>query len=1137
MRRPALPSGFAALHGDRLEDLAQAIQAWLQQYPLDPLEDEIFLVQSNGIAEWLQGNLARREGICTATRMLLPGQFLWDCYHRVLGEAQVPLHSPWERNTLRWRLLRLLPDLIRDSQFFPLAAYMRQSGQSPLGYLELAKLLADLLDQYQVYRADWLDLWSTGSNLFLDGRGNTSPLPEEQRWQPLLWQILVRDIARYGHSALPGRNQIHQAFLERLKHGGKPAKPLPRRAVLFGAAAIPAQTLEALRLLGEHMQILAAIPNPCRYHWADIISGSEILQRYPRMRTPTTGHSAPPVEDPFGPPLLAAWGRQGRDFMNLLDQYGETQQHHPERAVSRINLFSEDHGSTLLRQLQVQIRDLDTGPVAPPEADDRSLMFHECHGPMRELEILQDELLGRLADGTLQPRDIIVMVPDIRRFAPLVRAVFDRYPQKDPRHIPYHIVDLQAEDQSSLLRAVEWLLHLPQSRCRQSEIRTFLDCPAVRQRLGIDAEQLSRIFHWLEASGWRWGLSAEHREALDLGACGDQNTGHFALQRLMLGYASGPNSHFSGIEALGEPGGLEAELLGPLWDLQERLEYWRKQLGDPWRPDVWAQQARQMLGDFFVASDSGDSAMLESLESALALWQEECHLAGLEASLPLAVFRDAWLEAVNGKDLRGRFLGGGITFCTLLPMRAIPYQMVCLLGMNDGDYPRAGYRQDFDLMTLPGMGRAGDRSRRDDDRYLMLEALLSARQALHVSWTGRDPRSHQTLLPSLLVSQLRDQVRQCWGNATLEARTLLHPMHPYSSRYLENRRLVTYAREWFPELAEESSTTAVSLPPPAGTWPLTVHDLAGIFRDPVGAFYSQRLQARPPRPEQSPGDEEAFTLHPLERYRILDTLLEHMDARDSSLFLDQLEKEKRGGFLPLGTAGKMVCGDLQESIRGPWEIWMRYCLSLAPADGKRGHMTIEKEFLRLETVLPALRKRGLQEWVFCRYSAGRLLGTSPRQVRPEKLVVWWIEQLLAAHAGRAVEGVFVGPDGWIIAPSPDPVSAGITVQEILDLAVAAYQTALPVTLDIALEYLETPDQWPSLLQKYYADGPYQQGKLAGHSFFLRHYPEPENLVSASPPPGNLDLCQLACRYYQPFHSWLKTLEVRQYPAETAGFPQ
>ncbi len=1135
MKHQELPPGFAALHGDLLEDLALAIQAWLQKYPLDPLEDEIFLVQSNGIAEWLQGNLAQREGICTATRMLLPGQFLWDCYHRVLGETKVPLHSPWERNTLRWRLLRLLPSLIQDSQFSTLATYTQQSGQSALGYWELAKLLADVLDQYQVYRADWLDLWSRGRNLLLDARGNTSPLPEEQQWQPLLWQILVRDVASQGYSVLPGRNQIHQAFLDRLKCGDKPATPLPRRVVLFGAAAIPAQTLEALHLLGKHMQVLAAIPNPCRHHWTDIISGDEILQRYPRMRNPSMDSDSPPVLDPFGPPLLAAWGRQGRDFMNLLDQYEETQQHRLEGDFSRINLFSEDPGFTLLRQLQVQIRDLDTSPVVALEEDDRSLMFHECHGPLREIEILQDELLVRLADGKLQPRDIIVMVPDIRPFAPLVRAVFDRYPREDPRYIPYHIVDLQAEDQSALLRAVEWLFHLPQSRCRQNEIRTFLDCPAVQQRIGVEPEQLPRIFLWMEASGWRWGLSADHRNDLEFGACGDQNTGHFALQRLMLGYASGPNSHFSGIEALGEPGGLEAELLGALWDLHEKLEYWRKRLGDPQPPDIWAKQARQMLGDFFAASDGGDLAMLESLESALARWQEECHLAGLNISLPLAVFRDAWLPAVNGDGLRGRFLGGGVTFSTLLPMRAIPYQMVCLLGMNDGDYPRTGYRQDFDLMTLSGMGRAGDRSRRDDDRYLMLEALLSARQALHVSWTGRDPRSHQTLLPSLLVSQLRDWLRQCWGDAALMARTILHPMHPYSSRYLEDRRLVTYAREWFPETVEESAP-AVSLPPPAGTWPLTVRDLAQIFLDPVGAFYGQRLQARPPRRENSPSDGEAFTLQPLEKYRILESLLEQMDGMDNHFFLDQMEKEERSGFLPLGTAGKMARKDLQEGLRGPWKIWMEHCLPMAPADGNRSHVILEKEFLRMETLLPDLRKRGSREWVLCRFSAGRL-GTSLRQIRPGKLVLWWIEQLLAAHAGKPAEGIFVGLDSWIIAPPPEPAPAGTIIQELMDLGVAVYQTALPVTLEIALEYLETPDQWPLLLQKHYADGHYRRGKLAGHSFFLRHYPEPGDLESAAPPPRNMDLRQLARRYYQPFHSWLETLEVRPYPAENTGFPK
>ncbi|MBN6743154.1 exodeoxyribonuclease V subunit gamma, partial [Acidithiobacillus sp. MC6.1] len=211
-------------------------------------------------------------------------------------------------------------------------------------------------------------------------------------------------------------------------------------------------------------------------------------------------------------PLLAAWGRQGRDFLNLLDQFDETAALQQQMDIPRIDLFSEDQGGTLLRQLQVQIRDLEG--IRPETCtaladNDHSVVFHIAHSALREVQILHDQLLDRFATGKLQPRDVIVMVPEIASFAPLIRATFDQYDREDKRYIPYHIVDLQARDEQPLLQALDWLLHLPEQRCRQSEIRDLLNCPALRQRFALELEDLPIVQQWLTGAGWRWGLSAQ----------------------------------------------------------------------------------------------------------------------------------------------------------------------------------------------------------------------------------------------------------------------------------------------------------------------------------------------------------------------------------------------------------------------------------------------------------------------------------------------------------------------------------------------------------------------------------------------------------------------------------------------------
>ncbi|MBU2724019.1 exodeoxyribonuclease V subunit gamma, partial [Acidithiobacillus ferridurans] len=285
-----------------------------------------------------------------------------------------------------------------------------------------------------------------------------------QCWQPRLWQALRQDLHSSGQDQALGRAQVHEQFLAALNAGRPPVTPLPRRVVIFGAATLPEQSLTALAALGRQMQVILAVPNPCRYHWADIVSGRELLRRERRRQSPRNGHdlSATATEDlhQFGNPLLAAWGRQGRDFLHLLDQFDETAALQRQMDIPRIDLFSEDQGATLLRQLQVQIRDLEG--IRPEtctalDDNDHSVVFHIAHSALREVQILHDQLLDRFAAGTLQPRDVIVMVPEIGGFAPLIRATFDQYDREDRRYIPYHIVDLQARDEQPLLLALDWL--------------------------------------------------------------------------------------------------------------------------------------------------------------------------------------------------------------------------------------------------------------------------------------------------------------------------------------------------------------------------------------------------------------------------------------------------------------------------------------------------------------------------------------------------------------------------------------------------------------------------------------------------------------------------------------------------------
>ena len=755
--------GLMVIHGNRMEDLRELLTAWLARAPLRPLEDELMLVQSNGIAQWLKWALARPAGegglgISAAIDVQLPGRFLWAAYRSVLGREAVPTTSPFDKSRLSWRLLRLLPAHLHEADFAPLRDFLRDDPDERKRF-QLAERVADLFDQYQVYRADWLTDWEHERyELRDDLRGAHTALPADQRWQARLWQLLLHDVGEERHNH---RAAVHQAFLKRIASLTARPATLPRRIVVFGISSLPQQTLEALTALSRFSQVMLLVANPCRHYWADIIEDRELLKTSQRRHGLKPGlPDEPRYEDLHlhANPLLAAWGRQGRDYIRLLDAFDKPEGYRNQFAAwnRSIDLFADTDASTLLRQMQQAILDLEPLPADPAQRkpwrdNDGSLRFHVAHNPQREVEILHDQLLAMFENAAqrgepLSPRDVIVMVPDIQTYAPHVQAVFGRLPPDDPRHLPFSVADQPSRGAVPLMVALEHLLSLPESRFAVSDLLDLLDVPALRARFDIDDNGLPTLRRWIEGAGIRWGLDREQKQSLELPGI-EQNTWRFGLRRMLLGYAVGDGETWHGIAPYGEVGGLDAALIGPLILLLDRLEQWWTRMREPATPNAWHERLQQLLIDFFDADDPSDSDRLTRLNDALDEWQQACAEADFTSPLPLNIVREHWLTAMDESRLSQRFMGGAVSFGTLMPMRAIPFRVVCLLGMNDGDYPRRQAPADFDLMAQPGHARPGDRSRREDDRYLFLEALASARDTLYVSWVGRNVRDNSVLPP------------------------------------------------------------------------------------------------------------------------------------------------------------------------------------------------------------------------------------------------------------------------------------------------------------------------------------------------------------------------------------------------------
>ena len=450
-----LQPGFIALHSHRSEVLADTLTGWLRAHPLQPLESEVVLVQSNGMAEWIKIELARQGGVCAATRVELPSRFLWRTYRQVLGAGHVPADSPLDKLPMTWRLMALLPACLHEPVFGPVAGFLR--GHEPDRLLQLASRLADLFDQYQIYRPDWLQDWADGRDVLRQAAGEAL-LADDQRWQAELWRRVLATLDESQRQAT--RPALHARALAHLRSGQPPASPVARRVSVFGMSHMPGQLLDMLAALAAHSQVMLAVPNPCQYHWGDIMDGRELFaSRHARGRQ----HPGQPLAGVrleqmhlHAPALLAAWGRQGRDFIRQLDAFDDLQAALALTQLNRLDFFEDPAGpdeDRLLAQLQRRIRDLvpsqSSHPPRPLAAGDASVVFRIAHSPVRELEVLHDQLLQWFhqppGGQPLSPRDVVVMVPDIEAMAPAIRAVFGQYRRGDARHIPFEIADLGAQ--------------------------------------------------------------------------------------------------------------------------------------------------------------------------------------------------------------------------------------------------------------------------------------------------------------------------------------------------------------------------------------------------------------------------------------------------------------------------------------------------------------------------------------------------------------------------------------------------------------------------------------------------------------------------------------------------------------------
>jgi exodeoxyribonuclease V gamma subunit len=863
---------------NRLEILTDRLTRLLQQPLHSPLAPEIVLVQSKGMARWLALRLADRLGICANLRWQFPARFLWDMTRAVLGKLSAT--SVFDKPILIWRLMDLLRDLERSACFEPLQAYLG-AGSTDFQRYELAYHIADCFDQYLIYRPDWIGAWEAG---------------EGEHWQAELWRRLAR------HSE-PHRVQIQTQFAQVLASGHFDRRRLPERIAIVGVAALPPLYLDLLAQLAKYVDVHWFLLDPCREYWGDIQAERDIARLAeeidPEEAYLTVGH-----------PLLASLGKQGRDFLDLLHAY----------PCVEWEQFAEPVGANLLQCLQADIlhlreRGSDEWPSTSLSLSDHSVQVHVCHGPMREVEVLHDQLLALFqAETDLRPSDAIVMTPDIATYGPLLEAVFGSAPPE--RQIRYSVADQGIPAENPLIEVFFELLDLSGGRFNAAQVVALLEAPAVRRCFELSEDEVEHIRRWVRAVGIRWGVDASAKSTWGLPVTAE-HTWQMGLDRLLLGYALPGQGRdlYGDLLPYDEVEGSEVQALGRLHRFTEALFGLDGRLQQPRPLSAWVMDIGWVLEQFFAPREREENE-LQLIRDALGTLQEHAMRASHAEPISLGVVKSALRrELVSTETHLGRFLGNGVTCCAMVPMRSIPFQVVCLIGMNDDAYPRPQRPVDFDLMAA--RFRRGDRSRRQDDRYLFLETVLSARRCFYLSYVGQNIRDNSTLPPSVLVSELLELINRGFqsadGGRASEQLVIRHPLQAFSRRYFNGEgRLFSYAQEWVEASrhagrgGREARPLLTTMLPEADSSlrTVTLDGLARFFKNPVRWLLQERLGIRPAQEEEALETREPFILNGLENYQLAAQMLElYLERRP----LPEIQKVMQaGGGLPHGQVGSCV---------------------------------------------------------------------------------------------------------------------------------------------------------------------------------------------------------------------------------------
>jgi exodeoxyribonuclease V gamma subunit len=899
---------------ERADGLVVALGALLADPQPDPFAPELISVPTRGMERWLTQQLSavlgarsgHRDGVCANIEFPFPRRLIGGAIATASGID--PDADPWPPGRSVWPLLQVVNGCIEEEWMAQLAAHLAGAGDGRR--FGRVRLIADLYDHYGIRRPSMLQAWARGDDV--DGAGRE--LPTTGRWQPELWRRLRDEIGS------PSPAERLDTACERLRSEPEILKRPPRIS-LFGLTRLPASYVDVLSALAAGRDVHLFLLHPSPALWDAVATATAGATIVTREQDSTAALAANR--------LLGSWGTDSRELQLVLDGVGG----HADHSYPAIG-----GADRLLSRLQADVRTNRPPPGIPlpdqPDArlllapDDASVAVHSCHGPARQVEVLREAIMHLLAeDPTLEPRDVIVMCPDIETFAPLIEATFGAVGaahDDDPHGLPpgprradlrVRLADRSLRQTNTILGVVAQLIDLAEQRLTASQMLDLADSEPVRRRFRFDDDDISRIQNWVASSGIRWGLDAAHRVEykLDQLAVGTWEVG---LKRLLLGVAMSESGRdlYEGVLPVDDVESGEIDLAGRFAEFVERVGICLDSLREPDTPAGWVQ-AIATAADELTATGERDSWQRYELLRILNDVSTEAADAAETATITLPEARALLAHRLRGRPTRANFRTGHLTVCTLVPMRSVPHRVVCLLGLDDGAFPRRSPRDGDDLLLEAP--HVGDRDPRAEDRQMLLDALLAAGDRLIVMYSGHDERTNAPRPPAVPVGELLDAIDRTARTSDGPARDLIVVDHPLQA--FDPRNFSETAPWGFDETALEGARALSAQrldPAPFLTGPLpalaaptlALDELIQFVERPVRAFLRQRLGVSLGFAEDGLEDGLPVELDALDRWqigqRLLEAALAGVDSRRA------IRAEIARGVLPPSKLGIPVAKEL-----------------------------------------------------------------------------------------------------------------------------------------------------------------------------------------------------------------------------------